>query len=111
MNHAAAPPEPPSLRIDKWLWHARLAKTRGLAGRLVDAGAVSLRDNPVRRAAQSVRVGDVLVVTQGARRRTLTILALGIRRGPAIEARTLYSETGTAEGTAEPWVSLLADIE
>lgn len=102
----------PALRLDKWLWHARLCKTRSLAGRLCAAGAVELAGMPVTRPAQPVRIGDLLVVNHGGWRRQIEILGLGERRGPAPEARLLYRET------AEPvrltqidpgWVSLFAE--
>ncbi len=81
-----------SLRIDKWLWHARLAKTRTLAQKLVTGGHVRLNRTPVRQASQAVRLGDVLTVAAFGRVRVLRIAALGTRRGPAEEARTLYED-------------------
>ncbi|MEI9987749.1 MAG: S4 domain-containing protein [Aliidongia sp.] len=50
----------PTLRLDKWLWHARLCKTRSLAGRLCTAGAVELAGTVAQRPAQPVRIGDRL---------------------------------------------------
>jgi ribosome-associated heat shock protein Hsp15 len=82
----------PGLRIDKWLWHIRLAKTRTLAQRLVIGGHVRLNRVPVRQPSQVVRRGDVLTVAAFGRVRVLRVLALGERRGPAEEARTLYEE-------------------
>ena len=82
----------PGLRIDKWLWHIRLAKTRTLAQRLVIGGHVRLNRVPVRQPSQVVRPGDVLTVAAFGRVRVLRVLALGERRGPAEEARTLYEE-------------------
>ena len=82
----------PGLRIDKWLWHARLAKTRTLAQRLVSGGHVRLNRVPVRQASQTVRPGDVLTVAAFGRVRVLRVVALGARRGPAEEARTLFED-------------------
>ena len=59
---------------------------------------------------QTVRVGDVVVVPQGGWQRTVRVLALGLRRGPAAEARTLYEEAAMAaprRDTAPDWVPLL----
>jgi ribosome-associated heat shock protein Hsp15 len=82
-------------RIDVWLWRARFCKTRGLAARMVAEGRVLvsrggapvLLDKPSR----MVRPGDSLELILGDRRTAVRIEALGLRRGPAPEARALYS--------------------
>ena len=83
-----------SCRVDVWLWRARFVKTRGLAARIVAAGQVRLWRNGARldleKPGRALRPGDVLVVALGERPRALRIEALGQRRGPAPEARTLY---------------------
>jgi ribosome-associated heat shock protein Hsp15 len=102
----------PTLRLDKWLWHARLCKTRSLAGRLCAAGAVDLAGSTALRPAQAVRVGDKLAISHGGWRRQLEILGLGLRRGPAAEARLLYREVAEPVRltTADPgWNALLGD--
>lgn len=82
-------------RIDVWLWRARIAKTRSLAAAMVERGAVRLTHNGVQarldKPARTVHVGDALVFAVGGRLMELTIEALGERRGPAEEARALYS--------------------
>ena len=82
-------------RIDVWLWRARFAKTRSLAAAMVERGAVRLTHNGVQtrldKPARSVHVGDALVFAVGGRLMELTVEALGERRGPAEEARALYS--------------------
>jgi len=101
-----------TLRIDKWLWHARLCKTRSLAGRLCVSGAVELAGSAVLRPAQLVRIGDMLAVSHGGWRRQLEILGLGERRGPAAEARLLYRETAPPvrlSGADPAWAMLLDD--
>jgi ribosome-associated heat shock protein Hsp15 len=103
-----------TLRLDKWLWHARLCKTRSLAGRLCAAGAVELAGSAVTRPAQPIRIGDRLTLSYGGWRRQLEVLALGERRGPAIEARLLYRETAEkVRLTAiDPgWVALLDIVD
>ena len=84
-----------SCRIDVWLWRARFAKTRSLAAAMVERGAVRLTHNGVQtrlyKAARTVHVGDGLVFAIGGRLIDLTVEALGERRGPAEEARALYS--------------------
>ncbi len=98
-------------RIDKWLWYARLVKTRSLAGKLIEAGAVTLRGLPVAKSGEMVRVGDVVALRHGHRRRSVTVSALGERRGPAPEARQLYAEIADERISAQDWVPLVGDEE
>lgn len=87
-------------RIDVWLWRARFARTRSLAAAMVERGAVRLTHHGVQtrldKASRAVHVGDALVFTVGGRLIDLKVEALGERRGPAEEARALYSLSGTA---------------
>jgi ribosome-associated heat shock protein Hsp15 len=79
-------------RIDKWLWHVRLFKTRSLAAEAVSGGKVKL-DGERAKPAHALRIGQRLSVTLGERAIELDVLALPIRRGPAIEAQACYAET------------------
>ncbi len=79
-----------SLRIDKWLWHARFCKTRSLAQEKAAAGHIRLNGQRVEKASAAVHVGDVMTLPAGSKVISVRVLALGIRRGPATEARTLY---------------------
>lgn len=78
------------VRLDKWLWQARFFKTRGLAARAVAAGCVRVNAHRVTKPATTVGVGDGLTFVQAGRVRVVRIAALGERRGPALEAQTLY---------------------
>ena len=84
-----------SCRIDVWLWRARFAKTRSLAAAMVERGAVRLTHNGVQtrldKPSRTVHVGDTLVFAVGGGLMELTVEAPGERRGPAEEARALYS--------------------
>ena len=84
-----------SCRIDVWLWRARFAKSRSLAAALVEKGAIRLTHNGsqtrVDKPSRSVHVGDTLVFALGGRLMVLTVEAFGERRGPAEEARALYT--------------------
>jgi ribosome-associated heat shock protein Hsp15 len=80
------------LRLDKWLWHARFCKSRTLAAKHAAAGKVRIAGAPVFKAHLAVRPGDVLTFPLGPQIRTVRILALGLRRGPAPEARALYED-------------------
>lgn len=79
-----------SLRIDKWLWHARFCKTRSIAQSKAAAGLIRLNGQRVEKPSATVRVGDVMTLPAGAGVISIKVLALGIRRGPAAEARALY---------------------
>ena len=86
-----------TLRIDKWLWQARFFKSRTLAGKFVDTGALRLNGNRIAKAHHVVRVNDVLTFPLGPYIRIIKILLLGTRRGPATEARTLYEDLDPPE--------------
>ena len=88
-------------RIDVWLWRARFMKTRGAAARFVEEGKVRLTrpgqdDVRLDKASRTVRAGDRLVFVLGGRVVDLAIEGCGERRGPAAEARLLYSVAETA---------------
>lgn len=83
---------PDRTRLDKWLWHARFFKTRGLATRLVSGGHVRVNGEKVSKAALSVGPGDVLTFPQAREVRVVRITAIALRRGPAAEARMLYED-------------------
>ena len=80
------------LRIDKWLWYARAAKTRSLAAKLVTSGSVRLNKDKVTSASQQIKAGDVLTIARAGQIRILKVVALGHRRGPASEAQLLYED-------------------
>ena len=82
----------PTLRLDKWLWQARFFKTRTLAAKVIASGGVRVNGNRVAKPSVAVRPGDALTFAQGERIRVVVILALGARRGPALEAQALYED-------------------
>lgn len=87
---AAAPPAGDQLRLDKWLWYARVVKSRTLAAGLIEDGKVRLNRERMTKPSQTVRIGDVLTISVGSRVRILEVAAIGTRRGPAPEAQALY---------------------
>lgn len=89
-------------RIDKWLFFARVVKSRSLAAKLAQAGKVRINRDKTDSAAQTVKAGDVLTI--GLERRVLVyrVLDCGTRRGPATEARTLYEDLSAAETGGPP---------
>lgn len=83
---------PGSQRLDKWLFYARLFKTRGLAVARIEGGGVRVNGQPGRKPGRGVRIGDEVTVSAHGRVRVLRVLDLGTRRGPASEAQGLYQE-------------------
>ena len=80
------------LRIDKWLWAARLFKTRSLARAAIEGGKVRLAGQRVK-VSREIAVGDELRIRQGWDERDIVIVSLSDRRRGAPEAQALYRET------------------
>ena len=78
--------------VDKWLWAARLTKTRGLAAEAAKGGRVKINGTPAK-PAREVRPGDRLELRIGPLWRTFIVHGTSERRGPAREAQLLYDET------------------
>jgi ribosome-associated heat shock protein Hsp15 len=87
-----------SLRLDKFLWFARIVKTRALAQDMAENGRIRIGGRLIDRAHAPVKVGDTLSFAQRGEVRVLRIEALPARRGPPAEARTLYSELTSEAG-------------
>ncbi len=90
---------PDTQRADKWLWQARLYKSRSLAAREVMNGRLRINGVRASRPAAPVRPGDVLTLARAGRVDVLRVEALAQRRGPATEARLLYSEIAPEAGS------------
>lgn len=95
MSEAAA-----AMRLDRFLWFARLVKTRGAAQDLAQAGLLRLDGRRIEKSSVQVRVGCVLAFPLRGQVRVLRIEALPLRRGPALEAAALYQEL--TPGTERP---------
>ncbi len=87
---------PASQRIDKWLWCARLFKTRTLAAKIVSAGGVRLtrasETTRVEKPSAMIRIGDQVAFMIGDRLKVIEVQACALRRGPASEAQILYAD-------------------
>ena len=81
-----------SLRVDKWLWHARFFKSRSLATAMVSAGRLRVNETPTSKPHYQARPGDVLTFPKDDHIRVIRVEAIGKRRGPAPEAQTLYTD-------------------
>jgi ribosome-associated heat shock protein Hsp15 len=93
---------PDRQRIDRWLWHARIARTRTLAAALAVSGHVRLNGRRVDAAAQAVRSGDVLTIALASRVLVLKVLEFTPRRGDASQARALYDDLSPPAHPKEP---------
>ena len=80
------------MRLDKWLWFARVVKSRTLAAKLVAEGHVRINAARVTTPAHQARPGDVLTIALERDVRVLKVVAEGARRGPYEEARLLYED-------------------
>jgi ribosome-associated heat shock protein Hsp15 len=88
------------VRIDKWLWAARFAKTRSAATELVLAGHVKVGGERVK-PAREVGHGDTIEIRLGMVRCVVVVTGLAERRGPAKVAATLYEETQESQAERE----------
>lgn len=83
-------------RLDRWLWCARIYKSRALASAAVSARGVRItrheQTQTTEKPSFAIRPGDTIGFTRGERIFILEIVALGLRRGPAPEAATLYTD-------------------
>jgi len=92
---AGQEPEPfaiSSQRLDRWLWHARVVRTRSAAAALIGAGHVRIDGQHVRSPAHMVRVGQVLTVALDRRVRVLAVTGFSSRRQKASAGQGLYRE-------------------
>ena len=88
------------MRLDKWLWAARLWKTRALAAEEVGLGRVNV-NGLAAKPAREIRTGDMLTIRQGPVMRELRVLGLNAMRGPAAVAQALYAETPESQAARE----------
>jgi ribosome-associated heat shock protein Hsp15 len=93
-------------RIDRWLWNARIVRTRVLAARLAASGHVRLNGQRIDAPGRALRVGDVLTIALPSRVKVLRITAFAERRGGPMQAKQLYDDlsppTEPAAMLAEP---------
>jgi len=85
-------------RIDKWLWYARMVRTRSDAARIVDAGYARVNGQRVTAPAHPVRPGDVITLALDRSIRVVEISGIAERRGDASHARLLYRNMAGCAG-------------
>jgi len=86
------PAGPDRQRIDRWLWHARLVRTRSAAAALAAAGYVRVNGIRIDAPGRMVRIGDVITVALERSVRVIKVIGFRERRGPARSGETLYEE-------------------
>src|SRR5262245_34043652 len=79
-------------RIDKWLWHARVVRTRSAAAALAGSGHVRVNGARIDASSRPVRPGDVITIALDRRVRVLKVTGYAERRGSATEAVGLYED-------------------
>lgn len=79
-------------RIDKWLWHARVVRTRSAAASLVSAGLVRVNGSRTGASSHPVRSGDVITIALDRNVRVLKAIGYSERRGSAEMARALFED-------------------
>lgn len=84
------------MRIDRFLWFARLAKTRSMAQTIANKGTLRIDGRRIDRSHAIVRIGSVLAWPWNGQVRIIRVEALPDRRGPAAEAATLYTAIESA---------------
>ncbi len=89
-----------NVRIDKWLWAARFFKTRSLATEAVDSGRVRVAGERIK-PARAVKIGEKLIVDNGAEVWEVVVLGISDKRGSAPVARLLYEETSASVSKRE----------
>ena len=88
------------MRIDRFLFFIRLAKSRTLAQAVIETGYVRIDGRRIEKSSEEVRVGSTIALPLHGRVRVLRVLCLPERRGPALEARACYKELGIDEPTS-----------
>ncbi|GAC1564343.1 MAG: hypothetical protein NVS2B5_30510 [Beijerinckiaceae bacterium] len=95
----SATPAQSRQRLDKWLWFARIVKSRTLAAKLVVEGRIRVNALRVDNPAKAVGAGDVLTIALEREVKVLKIIAAADRRNPYSQARLLYDDMSIARGS------------
>lgn len=101
MKRKSVRPENDAQRLDLWLWFARFFKSRSLSTRFVQSGRLRVNNQVIKKAHHNLRVGDILTFPKAGRVQVVKLLDLGLRRGPAPEARALYEDLSPPANTHE----------
>lgn len=92
MGSSEQPLESTRQRLDKWLFFARMAKSRSLAQSYIQSGHVKVNGAAIRQPSHMLKVGDRLEIGFERMDKVLVVKSSGTRRGPYEEARLLYED-------------------
>ena len=81
-----------AVRLDRWLWAARIYKTRQLAIEAINAGHVGINGDRAK-PAKILKLGDEITVRKPPYQLLIVVNALSEQRGAAVVARGLFRET------------------
>ena len=98
-------------RIDRWLWHVRLVRTRPLAAELAASGRVRVNGRRINASSHAIKIGDVLTVALTGSVKVLKVAALAPRRGSADDAAALYEDLSPPPAPAGPRLTPAAQRE
>lgn len=97
-------------RLDKWLWHARIVKSRSLAAQLVLKGKFRVNREKITKASFLVKAGDVITAALGGRVRVLQVSGFSAHRGPPVEAQALYLDLTPPPQASAPTPACDSDL-
>jgi ribosome-associated heat shock protein Hsp15 len=87
-------------RLDKWLWHARVVRTRSAAAALVEAGHVRVNGERTTASSRALRTGDVVTIALDRAVRVLKVMGFAERRGSPDAARALFDDLSRTDANA-----------
>jgi len=89
-------------RVDRWLWHVRVVRTRALAASLASSGHVRVNGQRITAPGRAVRIGDVLTIALPDAVKVMRVLGFAARRGSADQAKSLYDDLSPSPESAPP---------
>ena len=92
--------ETTEVRLDVWLWAARLSKTRSLGKQAIVGGKIAVNDQAAK-PARTLHAGDLVQVVRGWERMTVEVIGLNVIRGPATQAVLMYRELAESQRARE----------
>ncbi|OSZ69583.1 RNA-binding protein [Sphingomonas sp. IBVSS2] len=90
-----------AMRIDRFLWWSRLAKTRSAAQAIAEKGMLRIDGRRVERSSAPVRVGCVVAFPLYGKVRVIRVELLPARRGPPGEGRACYQDLVVTENVSQ----------
>ncbi|MEN2710555.1 RNA-binding S4 domain-containing protein [Sphingomonas sp. NPDC092331] len=90
-----------AMRIDRFLWWSRLAKTRSAAQAIAEKGLLRIDGRRVERSSATVRVGCVVAFPLYGKVRVIRVELLPVRRGPPAEGRACYQDLVVTENVSQ----------